>query len=617
MSENHANHQKRNIMIMFLSALHGKWLNDQKTIMKWDAEKRKYKICQPAPIDCKETNEAPMKDVSLTLGQPLDAVFYFYTEQVGRYPLPEGEALQERLTILSPPDYKTPRFYDSEAHFFWTERAPKVLGDLFSEKTRLFPVAFRESDSDPVASAIVAMTQMEKAIKAYLKSENVALGECSLYADITGGKRTANMAMSALMQLLQFEDVHLRRVVYSDLDLSRKGKDGNEPVHPVSNVQSIHDMYRLVAGVDAFKKYGSSAALKEFFRDEIEDSETAYPPLKNLLDAMDKFSGAVLLCQPDMIEGNLDKLMTALEAFPTEKREGETRPEKVELFARMLDDLKQLYTPMYPPPAEPDEARKMDRLEVIKWCVKNTLLQPAVTFCVEWLPEYFEEHGVAYTDNYAVQRYCGSWEFAGYRPGWKNFLMEFCTRSPAEPTKKNPSKTGLQKIAEFTYGRNVPRVCRTYDAYMEYLYSEMEDMYHGDMGISCRYTASVSRAMLECGLMETDCGIEKAVAYIRDYTYIRAEIRNKINHANEPDENGGHLIPLDIQEIGNYLREFLERVEEQSGKHHAQKHLWTEEGKRRWEENHAQRRTPGSSRTYEFIAQGHAANTGQATGGAE
>ena len=84
-----------------------------------------------------------------------------------------------------------------------------------------------------------------------------------------------------------------------------------------------------------------------------------------------------------------------------------------------------------------------------------------------------------------------------------------------------------------------------------------------------------------------------------------------MNHANEPDENGGHLIPLDIQEIGNYLREFLKRVEEQSEKHHAQKHLWTEEGKRRWEENHAQRRRPGSSRTYEFIVQE------QANGGAE
>ena len=574
---NTENRNERNIMIMFLSNLHGKW-NEEKTELRWNSEENEYAICQSSQTAwCMETNEAPLKEVLTTIGKPLDAIFYFSTKQVGMYPPHNGAPLKKRITISFPPHHTASKSYDSEAHFFWTVRAKEVAGDLLTEKTRIVPVPFDdEGKGNFVGEAISAVRMMESAIKQYLKDESVPLNNCYLYADITGGKRTANMAMSAVIQLLQYEGVHLRRVVYSDYDQNRKGENGASPIHPVGNVQPIHDMHRLVAGVDAFEKYGSSAALNDFFKDEIKPGQE-YEPLATLLSAMDKFSEAVLLCQPGSIETHLKSLVDALEKFPP--REKEPRPAKVELLARMIDNLQEKYKPMYHTLAE-GGLREVDKLEVIKWCVKNTLLQPAVTFCVEWLPEYFEEHGIAYTDDPIVQAYCKSGEFEGYRSGRKNFLMQFCTKSPAEATSKEPEKTGLRKLEEFAQLLNMPFSYDGYDYFEEHLYYHEEHQAYRDMGRSCWGVASISHEMLNCGMMRTDCDVKDAIGLIRDYTYIRTELRNKMNHASEgKKQEGKPFIKIKIGAIKPYLASFLARVERQKEVRHEMTGLWREDAR--------------------------------------
>lgn len=581
---------ERNIMILFLSNLHGEWLmqkdkvtgKDKRThIMRDEKPELPYTIYHQEKAMCKETNEAPMADVLASLGKPLDAIFYFSTKQVGMYPLPQGKTSGKSITVLFPPDFNVPKEYDSEAHFFWTERAPKILGDKFTDKTRLVPVPFDESASDPMKSIIQSVTAMEQAIRTYLDENGVLekgeapLKHCHLYVDVTGGFRTANMVMSAVMQLLVYQDAKLERVVYSDLQ-----------THIVSNVQPINDLYKLIEGVGAFKKYGSSAALDEYFKDVKEDCAT----LGNLLDAMNAFSESVLLCQPDDIVENLGNLVPQLENFKVKLREekeelGEEKdlPAKVALFERMLEELKEIYTPMYPEPKTDGAKRKEDRIEIIKWCVDNTLLQQAVIFCVEWLPEFFEDHGIAYTNDQAVQLYCEEGGFASYRPGWKNFLMEVCTKSPIP--QENQNKTAQECIAEIAQAHGFPHREYAYDVRRETLSYDKERRDNSRMGWRCWRTAAVSRAMLECGMMEAGCGVDKAVAYIRDYTYIRAYIRNKLDHANQQDVSDGTLVPLEMNAIQSYLQRFLERLEEQKDRQQILCGLWEMETREaKWKE---------------------------------
>lgn len=400
------NRNERNIMILFLSNLH------YQNYMKNNDGSRKvvedaysyYMIRRSEPgeeiISCVETNEAPLKDVLATLGEsnPLHAVFYFATKKVrAEQTLPYCPAKEDAENV---------ECY-SEADFFWKGRVQDLIGESFAKETKLIQIDFDEDNEDPVGGSISAVTTLENKIREYLREQNVLrkgefpLRNCNLYVDITGGMRTANMVMSAAMQLLRYEGAALKRVVYSDFDRFRPTKEGEkQPIHPVSNVQPINDMYQLVAGVDAFTKYGSSAALNEYFEDVKKDCKT----LRNLLDAMNAFSESVLLCQPNDIVDNLSTLVPQLESFEVNLRTGETPPAKVSLFARMIENLKEIYTPMYPK-TEDKTPRKEDRIAIIHWCVRNSLLQQALSFCTEWLPEYLIEHGVIYVDDLNMQRF--------------------------------------------------------------------------------------------------------------------------------------------------------------------------------------------------------------------
>ncbi len=637
---------ERNIMIMFLSNLHGEWLKQRDkvtgkekrtTIMQDDKLEQPYKICRPEEAWCKETNEAPMADVLSSLGKPLDAIFYFSTNQVGMYPPPEGRALGKHITVLFPPAFNIPKEYDSEAHFFWTERAPKVLGDKFMEKTKLFPVAFDESASDPIQSTLLSVKAMEDAIRDYLQEENVLeqgdkpLRHCHLYVDVTGGIRTANMAMSAVMQLLVYQDAKLERVVYSDLQTCK-----------VSNVQPINDMYKLVAGVDAFTKYGSSAALNEYFSDVIND-RIGYPPLKKMLFVMDKFSASVLLCQTDLIKKNLAKLMRRLYKFM--KEESGDRPAKVELFTRMTKELVHRYSKMLP-----DMAKEPDEIEIIQWCVDNSLIQQALTLCTEWLPEYLVNHGAVYTEDQSIQHYCQTKSGRdGDSVGKKHFLMDFCTqknpeigkitdwpitencyaivegKAPVQDDKgyvqkfaqrlrdviaaipremhslragkhaNNPdlakimdkirqsnnkiasndlSKEILLKRLKSWKRKDYTQVFGQEDPPLRYIFPE-PDKEKADESAKIRWddrvsrtAVAVSRNMLACGMMCSDISKEDALEYIRGYTYIRADLRNKFNHAK--GDAALQKVQKDIDEYLKLLRKIRDRKHIYSG-------LWAED----------------------------------------
>ena len=633
---------ERNIMILFLSNLHGEWLKQKDNvtgkekrthIMQDDKPELPYTISRQGKAMCKETNEAPMADVLISLGKPLDAIFYFSTNQVGMYPQPEDTVSGDRITVLSPPNFNVPKEYDSEAHFFWTERAPKILGDKFTDKTRLFPVPFNESASDPMKSIIQSVTAMEQAIRSYLDEDGVLekgeapLKHCHLYVDVTGGFRTANMAMSAVMQLLVYQDAKLERVVYSDLQ-----------AHIVSNVQPINDMYRLVAGVDAFTKYGSSAALNEYFADVI-DGRIGYPPLKKMLFVMDKFSASVLLCQTDLIKKNLAKLMRRLYKFMKEK--SGNRPAKVELFTRMTKELVLKYSKMLP-----DMTKEPDEIEIIQWCVDNSLIQQALTLCTEWLPEYLIDHGVIYTDVLDIQQHCDNKKSMGDNAK-KHFIKSFVTQSPNEKEIDNsaakkaikdlingndgtkavkfalpvnfalgfstlmkklpdsltkgkdrnqiqskPMRIIIEKAQKDRYALNVGDLRsalhkwanKEFDFYMKlglslpakkWQYEEQNKTIGGSAQPPKLWVEqhslnaeAISRNMLHGNVIQSDLPMEEALEYIRGYTYIKADLRNNINHAN------GNI---KLNKVKNELNEYLELLRKIRDRKHIHTGLWAED----------------------------------------
>lgn len=554
--------QERNIMILFLSTFifsrYNKDKLDKNGNKIFDAkgqpeqEKRqcllppgRYKMEALSAagddnpwVECIQTNEAPIKDVLLTLkGKPLDAIFCLVSDKVGGRMKESGD-----VTVWKSKNSDECETFTNEMKLFFEKRLPSInkdpklkgilkkplTADIFKE------VEFHESADDPSAESIRVATVLEDAIKDYMTEENekgtaLSIKDCHIYADITGGKRTANMAISAALQLLQYDGAHLERVVYSDYDRDRPVKENEQkPVHPVSNVQPINDLYKLVAGVDAFKKYGSSGTLNEYFEDVKKDSKS----LRKLLSAMNDFSESVLLCQTTTIKNNLKRLMNKLHEF--EKGANAKHPEKVRLFVRMINDLQTVYSPMLP-----DRNGEPDEIEIIQWCIDNSLIQQALTLCTEWLPEYLINHGAAYTDSLEVQEQCLEMKNSDHNSnkkadptGRKYYIMKFLGHAQKSKTELEMQPPYPQKATKM-------------------ILRDIESRASLWQGNSSKNAVGCSRTQMKLGRLESDLSEEEALEFIRGYAYIRGDLRNKINHADK-DATEMHLHDV-RKEIDAYL----------------------------------------------------------------
>lgn len=624
---------RRNVMILFLSNFQFDDLNNGKRDA--DGEKlparktlkpaARYRITRGAAgreeviePECIQTNEAPIKDVLFQLnGNPLDAVFCFVTEKV------KAEAVE----LWKEETEKDPRKYESHVELFWERlqaiNEDEALRDRLKTpltKERFHLVDFKESAPNPSEECIRATLEMKSEIKKYMENETdadghkLSLQHCFLYADITGGMRTANMAMSAAMQLLQYDGAHLERVVYSDFAPKRE-------LNPVSNVQPITDLYKLVAGVYAFTQYGRSEALNEYFAGE------TYEPLVELRKAMDAFSEAVQLCQTNPIENKLIALIEAMERFSGEAEDHKSA--KVDLFKEMMPNLQDVYSAMAD--KKSDGTWEINRLKVIEWSIDNKLLQQAVTFCTEWLPKYLLEHSVLFTNDEEIQYYCNGLQT--FRPGEKNFFIDFCTNN--QDWKQIQNKTAHDKIKALIDGKqtldavkdalpknfgpfleDLARFLQTADKEMArgnicdsrlkdiaeriarnrkktaaavsvdevkenlrtwvfdkglayFSVPEIENKYGGWTQVEIQKdnkkekTEKIARQMLKRGMMKTALrDPEKAVYFIKEYTYIRTELRNKICHATEEESSRADAgeEPLTIQGVTKRLTGYLDEI---------------------------------------------------------
>ncbi len=428
MGEGNTGNQERNIMILFLSDFRLQDTEGVKTLNRNFEAPYKFHDGTEDDIKCTLTNEAPIRDVVKTLqrqGQALDKIVYFVTSALRDGPF----ALLDSGTVQS---------YASKEALF--QKRIRAMCAPYLDDTKFVDIPFNDKSDSPMQECIQAVVNMANEIKGQMSPDDKK--KCRLFADITGGLRTANMAMTAVMQLLQYEKVNVELVLYSD---------GN--LHSISNMQPINDLYLLVAGVDAFTKYGRSDTIEKYFNYEFSTNGKENKPknkLENLLAAMHRFADAMSLCWPDYILEGLTELIKALEEYSVERNDPKER-----LLFQLLPTIREKYKPLYY--KKDEQTIEIERLAVIKWCVENNLIQPALTLITEWLPDFMAEYGAVYTDDPAILKYCTSkgMKKDGDKTGYKCFFRDFCVNSPAK-TKEDinqgtkQKKTALQRIMEIS-----------------------------------------------------------------------------------------------------------------------------------------------------------------------
>lgn len=184
------------------------------------------------------------------------------------------------------------------------------------------------------------------------------------YIDTTGGFRNSSYFLMCVVRILGYSGIVLKKAVYSRLGNS-PGEDSR-----IIDITELYDMYDLINAVDAFTNYGNSHGLEEYFRN------TAEPEIKETVSAMNSFSEMISLCRTSGLTDILGKLDASLEKL----NRTDTDSAGTMLFKSLIPTIKDRFH---------ITEKGIEYPDIVRWCLRNRLIQQAVTIYVEKMPEYF------------------------------------------------------------------------------------------------------------------------------------------------------------------------------------------------------------------------------------
>lgn len=352
-----------------------------------------------------QTNEAPLANVVDLLaqkGERLHRVYCLVTPQC----LSAEMGGEDRGLVVE--EHGERSKYPSQFEF-WCSRMKRLRPAL--AETDFIPILLHYHEDtliEDIESQVASLTERIKADAGGFAEWHA----CHIYADITGGARYVTMMMTSVMQFLQYDGMRVEKMIYADFKtLSLENR--------IFDVHGTLDVYKLVAGADAFVSYGISRTIEEYFDYDAESGTSGKPisdALKGVLRAMHTFSDAIQICQTGNIPPALSALSTAITIFLDVPEEDRTVDDR--MFMQLIDTITEGYGELLGE-AE-DEAERY--VPIIRWCIDKGLLQQAMTLATEWLPVCFVRQGIVRP----VPAYISCAERAVDRmhPGWmQNFII--------------------------------------------------------------------------------------------------------------------------------------------------------------------------------------------------
>ncbi|WP_302948420.1 TM1812 family CRISPR-associated protein [uncultured Selenomonas sp.] len=352
-----------------------------------------------------QTNEAPLANVVDLLaqkGERLHRVYCLVTPQC----LSVEMGGEDRGLVVE--EHGERSKYPSQFEF-WCSRMKRLRPAL--AETDFIPILLHYHEDtliEDIESQVASLTERIKADAGGFAEWHA----CHIYADITGGARYVTMMMTSVMQFLQYDGMRVEKMIYADFKtLSLENR--------IFDVHGTLDVYKLVAGADAFVSYGISRTIEAYFDYDAESGTSGKPisdALKGVLRAMHTFSDAIQICQTGNIPPALSALSTAITIFLDVPEEDRTVDDR--MFMQLIDTITEGYGELLG--ETEDEAERY--VPIIRWCIDKGLLQQAMTLATEWLPVCFVRQGIVRP----VPAYISCAERAVDRmhPGWmQNFII--------------------------------------------------------------------------------------------------------------------------------------------------------------------------------------------------
>lgn len=299
-----------------------------------------------------------------------------------------------------------------------------------SARTEITPVDYEEDEDF-----------REKAIPAIL--EHIQQDD-KILLDVTGGFRNANMYLLLLSRVLSYKGIRTVGAVYSNVRTTK-----------VEDISDVIKMFDLVSGMQELNSFGSVRTLRAYYDQKAGKNHSRDEKIAALLTSMERLTETITLCRTSQIN------------------------ERIKGFNDALKDAENCEDPLMRtllPVFEDKFGQHLTTPGLIKWCVKNGMIQQALTIYKERIPSYLIRER---TDILVV------------RDG----------APPPENAKsyENEDEAWFEECLLRSFGINPPK---TTNHDTQYAYFELK------------------------------CSADKLRTILMDYRYIRA-LRNMIHHAND------------------------------------------------------------------------------------
>ena len=354
----------KNIMLAFVSLVSPRYLSNPITYP--DIQGRAYTAIQ--------TNESAIVYVERMLG--------------------DKNSLSKIFLIASDSVYKkipTANEFGDVTHLEFLKRR---ITKEFPQLAERFVTQNYSDSSTALEKNILQTAEIADAIMAFANEH--ADEEIIVHADMTGGFRHASMLMLSIIQLLKYRGIETSEVLYSDPEAKI-----------VYSVTEIQQMFSLITGADEFVNFGSVQALNDYF------GANPPPAVKNLLSAMKSFSEAIKICRTSKIEEELKNLGQHIKTF----REHPDKDLKSALFAKIIDTIESGYGNLI--------GNSVERVDIIRWCMKKGFWQQAMTLCTEWLPGEIVRRKICMPTNATIQANCESRARSAHKTWQQYFIIDY------------------------------------------------------------------------------------------------------------------------------------------------------------------------------------------------
>lgn len=230
-----------------------------------------------------------------------------------------------------------------------------------------------------------------KSISKMFDTLSTASNNCQLtvHVDMTGGFRHSSVLILDLLQMIKYIGAKVGMVIYTNFDKQLVEEAGD-----------LVSLFTLVAGTEEFASYGNVNQIKRYFAEIDNKSEI----LIKLLDTMEEFSERIKISSKlQNLCATIESLDQAIQKYKQFLLTADNISEQEEFFGKLLPTIEKEYASVI---SKKDDISSIP--EIIKWCVNKGLLQQALTFYTERMPEFLVKSGLVTVLDKKAEHECKS-----------------------------------------------------------------------------------------------------------------------------------------------------------------------------------------------------------------